>query len=399
MSVTSSIVLLALSAIHVLSDYDPNISNGSCYYAPHMPLDKSFYPCGNADGGIIPCCEAGDHCLSSLACYNSDHGTTYVAGCSDKEYSDVLCPDKGDYSDRPWTGMINCPDDSANWVLCDDGNGATITSGAPCTCSSQSTAFTDSPTLTSIMFLPAERGDHVTWVTYDGAMFNGNTDLTTSFSARYYSEIAGRNAAPSTTGDLSGQPGTKGPTPASTSRPSKSSPIKTSTSSATVTATAAVNNQSATLTAPKTGQNVGISIGAAGGACILGLLMFFCFRYRRRARQQTVAEVEKPSATSPLEINHNSPGISDPRSPAFSGHKSELSADCDATSTSPVQLAHTISSMTGDSSVRTSRHYTGGLLRPTGISELASDHDPIRYCERTRTSGSHDGDQVYEMPG
>ncbi len=82
-----------------MSSYNPNISDGFCFYdnsgneAPGI-----FIPCGNSDGGHVSCCESQDNCLSSNACYNAQFGVTYLAGCTDKNYEDTACPYKGQYS-------------------------------------------------------------------------------------------------------------------------------------------------------------------------------------------------------------------------------------------------------------------------------------------------------------
>lgn len=53
-------------------------------------------PCGNAYFQPQACCQHNDNCLESSVCYNSDHGVTYIAGCTDKDYNASVCPDKFD---------------------------------------------------------------------------------------------------------------------------------------------------------------------------------------------------------------------------------------------------------------------------------------------------------------
>jgi len=74
-------------------------SNGTCYYAKGEEAADKMIPCGNSAYGHISCCQAGDTCLSSLACFNQEFGVTYLAGCTDGNYADKSCPDK-----KGWSG-------------------------------------------------------------------------------------------------------------------------------------------------------------------------------------------------------------------------------------------------------------------------------------------------------
>ena len=80
---------------------DRSVSNGTCFYAPRLEASSNFIPCGNWVFGDIHCCQKGYFCLEDKACYNSKHGTTYLAGCTRWDYEDPSCPDKASYS-----GMI-----------------------------------------------------------------------------------------------------------------------------------------------------------------------------------------------------------------------------------------------------------------------------------------------------
>ena len=78
-----------------MASSNPFISNGTCYVGPGVEAADAFFPCGNDALGHKTCCGAGDMCLSSRACFNQQHGLTYLLGCSDPLYSDPSCPDKG----------------------------------------------------------------------------------------------------------------------------------------------------------------------------------------------------------------------------------------------------------------------------------------------------------------
>jgi hypothetical protein len=82
-----------------MSDSNPDISRGHCYFDDSGEEAPSRYiPCGNSETGHLSCCESGDNCLSSRACYNGQFGVTYLAGCTDESYESDSCPFKGDYS-------------------------------------------------------------------------------------------------------------------------------------------------------------------------------------------------------------------------------------------------------------------------------------------------------------
>ncbi len=89
----------------------PNIqvSNGTCYSASGEQMDPGFLPCGNDFYGHRTCCWAGDNCLLDNACFGI-HGSgdgsflTYLAGCSDPDFADASCPNKGPIAgESVWT--------------------------------------------------------------------------------------------------------------------------------------------------------------------------------------------------------------------------------------------------------------------------------------------------------
>lgn len=55
-----------------MDDIDVLISNGTCYYAVGMESSANVIPCGNAENDFYSCCLAGDFCLDSHFCYNSN---------------------------------------------------------------------------------------------------------------------------------------------------------------------------------------------------------------------------------------------------------------------------------------------------------------------------------------
>lgn len=90
-----------------MSGLNAFVSNGTCYKGRGDSADDLMLPCGNAGLGHKTCCQAGDMCLSSHACFNGKFGVTYLAGCSDPDYEDGSCPDKGAF-DGTFFPFLSC---------------------------------------------------------------------------------------------------------------------------------------------------------------------------------------------------------------------------------------------------------------------------------------------------
>lgn len=73
------------------------ISNGTCYLRIDLEADEAMIPCGNDANDHVACCQAGDNCLESSVCFNSDFGVTYLAGCTDPDYEHPSCPNKFEF--------------------------------------------------------------------------------------------------------------------------------------------------------------------------------------------------------------------------------------------------------------------------------------------------------------
>lgn len=69
-----------------MSDPNPFISNGTCYYEVGEESPSNMLPCGNAALGHKACCQAGDMCLDYGVCFNEKLEISYMAGCSDPKY-------------------------------------------------------------------------------------------------------------------------------------------------------------------------------------------------------------------------------------------------------------------------------------------------------------------------
>ncbi|OAG35878.1 hypothetical protein AYO21_09961 [Fonsecaea monophora] len=317
-----------------MADYNPDISNGTCYYYDGVEADSRYIPCGNAALGHKSCCESLDMCLSSHACYNGQFGVTYLAGCTDSSYDDPVCPRKGDFEAQPWAGLVYCNGTSNEWVACED-EGSTVTTPLPCWCpevESRTVAFTASSVLKNIMSLPATVGRSVSWKDADAyssehsltlTLVPSDNEITTSISVT--------DSVTGTTDPLS---------PSSTASAASSTQHPSSGSFQTFTAPAATS----TVTLPiasglSTGQKIGVAFGAVcGAAIVLAFAWLLCTAYRRSAKRRLDNTEPAPMREPTLPQVDRRPSDPEMRSPAWSGHKSELPADESVTSTSPAPL-------------------------------------------------------------
>ncbi|KEF52762.1 uncharacterized protein A1O9_11179 [Exophiala aquamarina CBS 119918] len=305
-----------------MDDFDPDISNGTCYYRDGSRLSSRYIPCGNGALGHKTCCESLDMCLSSRACYNGQYGVTYLAGCTDPNYQDATCPDKTPFQDQQWAGLVLCQptynDDRNEWIACED-EGMTISSPAACTCpkTSRTVAFTDSTALDNIMSLPASHGGTVTWKNAAAASAAHSSDPIPNSLSGATSSLDGTSIPTSTRKE-------------SQSVLSATSRTSFSTSSIFPTSNASQPISQESSSAHSLGKDaiIGVVFGVLGAVIIvvlLGLLCRKCLK-RRRDDEQT-----------PLPPDDVTPHLPDPdlRSTSWSGHKSELAAD-ESTTRSPI---------------------------------------------------------------
>ena len=140
-----SLLFLVMGVFSVI--YDPNITNGTCFYSAGKQLGNTFSPAGNSALGHTFCCQLGDKLNPHHACvtttdegkselsFDSDLLTltgiyTYLAGCTDETYQSKSCPFKGNYTDYPWIGLVKCDNndnsEASSWVGCDNDKSDTI---------------------------------------------------------------------------------------------------------------------------------------------------------------------------------------------------------------------------------------------------------------------------------
>ncbi|TPX11644.1 uncharacterized protein E0L32_007623 [Thyridium curvatum] len=249
---------------------NPFISNGTCYFGPNQKASSQFLPCGNDLFGRQTCCQAGDVCLSNHACYNGRFGVTYLAGCSDPEYRDGVCPDKGAFSDQPWAGLVYCNGTSNQWVACKEKKKeSTLTDADACWCpeTSRTVAFTAPSVLDNTATVPTSAG---------GSM---------GFNAGYVPSMTLPGGGGGGGGGGSGQ--------ATSSQPTATRTSPSSTGGGQGTPTAPPTEPPSSGGGMSSGAKIGVGVGvAAGGLVLLAAVLFLFFQRRRRRQQQRGSELD-----------------------------------------------------------------------------------------------------------
>lgn len=174
------------------------------------------------------------------------------------------------------------------------------------------------------MALPASLQMSVTWkdvaaYASEHALASATSAVSTSSSTGSTNLLPPASAGASSTGQFS---------------PAVWSSMATSTNSSGAvlfpTNTAKVTN-----TGLDTGAKIGIALGSTAGAILLLLLSFVVLRSRRRIQKKKEGETSTPPINDLACPQPCSPTDMDMRSPAWSGHKSELAADETTSTTSP----------------------------------------------------------------
>jgi hypothetical protein len=245
--------------------------------------------------------------------------------------------------DHSWVGLVTCNHISTNWFACGD-NAPTVTHGMGCTCpqTSATLAFTaaDSP-IQAIMQLGATYPESSCFPSFR-AYCSQTTQASSSSSitviaAPTSTASSTHTASQTTSASLPTNGGGSAPTAFSTQlgTASADSPTPTPPSSYSGTTTAgdpSPTDYSDTSDARglQTQAKIGIGVGSAVGAVFLGALFSYylsCVKKRRKnksAENQTGLSSTN-DAMGPVE--NQKLGDDDPRSPTWSGHKSELPAE------------------------------------------------------------------------
>ncbi|KAJ0119501.1 hypothetical protein J7T55_013703 [Diaporthe amygdali] len=291
-----------MSAINVL------ISNGTCYYAAGRKASSNIIPCGNAANGAQQCCQEGDFCLEYNVCFNANYTTTYLAGCTDEDFTSPNCPGKGT-SEQQLLNLVQCADSESGgsvvWSACSAATTRTeIGPPAACTCTNSDNGILTGPkSFSPVASLPTTIGE------------------TISFQSGHTPKTKGIATATSTATD--GQLTTM------------TTPIATSSA----TASSTVAEDSGLSKGAKAGIGVGVAAVAAG---VLALIAFLFVRYRRNHTKKPAEEVAyHPTAPGPEMAQSPPPQYGSPSSPygspgatgapavgytGYTGFKSELPA-------------------------------------------------------------------------
>ncbi|KAK0744702.1 hypothetical protein B0T21DRAFT_358190 [Apiosordaria backusii] len=247
--------------------YNPNISNGTCYYTEDTPTKGDFIPCGNEAIQVWPCCHTGSYCLSlgeANACWDMKSGNTYVAGCTDPSFTDPNCLYKRPpFHNQEWVAINQAcknlnsasPDSDSsttNWTGCrvaDNSTELVKLSLDSCTpyCNKDQILYPGASSLAAYASLPTVPGSSIFWQ---------NNYVPPTAPAAGYTPGKTRGVVPSYTG----KPGTS---------PS--------------------NNPDNSSGGLSPGAKAGIGVGAAIGGILLllaiGWFVVLCRRKRRRQRE------------------------------------------------------------------------------------------------------------------
>ncbi|ROW09065.1 hypothetical protein VMCG_03003 [Cytospora schulzeri] len=302
-----------------------NVANGTCYIGYQQAAGPELVPCGNAGIDNVPCCFGGDYCDSSNTCFNDDTGSTYLAGCTDPEYTDGSCPFKStDFEDQEWVGLVRCDaiNETANewpWAGCSVPSSASTTLQrlGTCDCDGKATLFIDEQALLRHASVPQTTGGSISWVKgYEvTAKASSTSAKTTSHSSSSSSSLAASTGGTWSDGGAA---------------------------AATGTGAAAADSGDGGGSSLSGGAIAGIAIGSVGAVLSVIAIAVMLFLHRRSRRRAEDAGGETggdrsgaPAPAAPMEpgptrveavqsMEDVSGGVPPP---AYSGFKTELPAD------------------------------------------------------------------------
>ncbi|KAI0842709.1 hypothetical protein F5Y06DRAFT_133558 [Hypoxylon sp. FL0890] len=272
----------------IKSDVDLDISNGTCYYARGKKAKKDYIPCGNVAAGVNwQCCVAGDICLSSSACWSpgdqpGEHEYAYLAGCTDSEYTDPMCPYKGVFISQQWVGLEPCRDVEFVWDGCKETVDVPDSELANCTCSSGAELIRTTSSLRILASLPNSLGGTIEW--NEGVTPSISTSKTTVTSTpttiMTTTSSSTSNTRATETATSTPSAGSSSLLPIATTTSTDASPVIPTPSDLDMPPdNTSDSNLSATTQA-------GIGIGVGIGAVIVGGLIFLAFFLRKRKNEQ-----------------------------------------------------------------------------------------------------------------
>ncbi|KAH7025899.1 uncharacterized protein B0I36DRAFT_365546 [Microdochium trichocladiopsis] len=350
---------------------NPNISLGKCYFGPNQPAADNFIPCGNYAFDTYSCCQAGDNCLASNACYNYRGDITYIAGCTDSTYNSSKCPNKGSFGSQQWSGLVQCDAKAGTWTNCQEADGATAVQDAnkQCSCGNRQPLFTASAILENLAALPLAVSGSISWV-------SGNTPTATSPTITPSASTAPTSSSASSATTTSG----------SSSAVSSGTPSTSNMAQASPTGSGVDTGGGSGSTGLSQGAAIGIGVGCGVGALlIIAVGVLLCMLRRRRRTEDQHSVKSSPHAggdrgSGEMSSVHDRPvstwqgsnaGAMD--SPVMSGFKSELPAN-DVPRPPPAELDSTA---TPNPTVSPSLRGAGTATpsTPMTVSSMAHDDD------------------------
>jgi hypothetical protein len=310
-------------------------------------------------------------------------------------------------TDQQWTGLAYCNGSSDQWQLCDESStdSSTVLSpgdAAPCWCPSsiaeRYVAFSAPISLAPQALLPTYSGGSISY--YDG--FGPTGSLTSPFTTSSTLFSSGSSAPLTSTSNTSmlGSGSTA-------SSPMSATPTSLST-------TAPGSTSSSLSTGAKAGIGVGAATGALTGLALLWLLAT-CIRRRKKENRMSSGSQIRPRSQAFVTGKDPSDEV-DPRSPTWSGHKSELPAEERASVVSPVSSQQAWTRPTSSEVEGTLPTYQSmGSLRSEAMGDGGPVYKPYRKEEvppvgmqvvpetsgldsAAYMPGRKTGSSVYEMP-
>ncbi|KAI5927376.1 hypothetical protein F4810DRAFT_650648 [Camillea tinctor] len=375
-----------------MGDYNPMLANGTCWSNVNVRSIDDFIPCGNdaGRGEHFACCNRGDNCLSSNACYNSKYSSTYVAGCTDQSFGSAACPKKGDFYDQQWVGLVRCmvsDDNTKNeeeWAGCkeSDGKGG-LRVPDKCDCKGKTPLFKDGPTLTNIAHLPLGSGETISF--YPGFEPASATDAPTQNSQTSLATTAATTTGSSLTTEVTASPtGLTTPDPIST--------------------------PDDTAGGPSTAIKIGVGVGAGAVGVIVVCLIVITIMLQRRKNKKNKDEDHSastlPTTQAPPPLPSDNPDHTDP---SLSGFKSELAADEPERVSNTSAATSLVSPVSAQFSQQRYQAYNPDIhgnyynARHSSVSDMSGTHDGGRHglpspISAPSMGGHSGGDARYGQP-
>jgi hypothetical protein len=246
--------------------------------------------------------------------------------------------------DHSWVGLVTCNHVSTEWFACGD-NAPTVTHGMGCDCpqTSATLAFTaaDSP-IQAIMQLGVvypQSSCFSSFATYcSGATQGSVTSSTASTAAPSSAAVSTPTASQTTSTSLTTNSGgsviTVVITQLITAPPvtSAHTPPVNSSSTPTPGSSSPTDSSTSPYAGLQAQAKIGIGVGSAVGAVFAGALLWYgvsCIKKRKRKSALPASDHNGPVSSDGANgvAENDKLGDHDPRSPTWSGHKSELPAE------------------------------------------------------------------------